>query len=238
MGILQGNNHRVGFGEAVPDGLGEILGEILDGVFTPIVDVEDIALVHEIVPRPLAPLASLVAGEGLHLLLEHVEQVNVAFEEEALGQLDLRVVVRIHSHIYMRTSKVTRFSIIMNSQAEHKLKDYVFKLIEAHAHNQTTILELQLLRERTERSQMDARAMQNRKDRLESISETVRKECNNLADNSGLQAHLNRKAHFQTATPDRLPRNANAPLPKITVADMAWALEYLTQLKEEGLREL
>jgi len=133
---------------------------------------------------------------------------------------------------------VTRFSIIMNSQAELKLKDYVFKLIEAHAHNQKTIHELQLLRERTEKSHMDALALQQRKDRLENISQTVRTECSSLADNSGLQGHLNRKAHFQTATPDRLSRNANAPLPKITVADLGWAIEYLSELKEEGLREL
>ena len=55
----------------------------------------------------------------------------------------------------------------MDSQAERKLKDYVFKLIEAHAHNQITIREMHHLREKTEKSQMDALAVHRRKQRLE-----------------------------------------------------------------------
>ena len=94
--IFQRDNKRVGLGDAVPDGLGEIPAEIPDGVFTPIVDVQDVALVHQIVPGSLAPLPRLVTREGVHLLLEHVEQVDVALEEEALGQLHVRVAVRVH----------------------------------------------------------------------------------------------------------------------------------------------
>jgi hypothetical protein len=54
----------------------------------------------------------------------------------------------------------------MDGQAEQKLKDYVFRLIEAHAHNQEVREEVRVLRDRTAQNGLDALALQRRKERM------------------------------------------------------------------------
>lgn len=43
-------------------------------------------------------MLGLGGGEGVDLLVEHVEQVDAAFEDEPFRQLDVRVMVWVHAY--------------------------------------------------------------------------------------------------------------------------------------------
>jgi hypothetical protein len=123
-------------------------------------------------------------------------------------------------------------------QGEITVKDYLYKLIEAHAHNQHQQSTILSLLERTRQTEEEVRVLQGRKERFEQIAVQLRSECSGLNGNSELQTHFTRRAVFLLATQERHPRITANSFPKIAVAEMGWALEYLEGLREEGLREL
>lgn len=125
----------------------------------------------------------------------------------------------------------------MHTDSEAKLKRYVYSLIEAHAYTQRQQADVEFLRHRARQAEQDASMLQERKGRLEQISATLRRECSGLDDNAQLHSHLARRAAFLPGTQERFPRTGSA-LPKITVAEMGWALEYLDEIREDSLREL
>ncbi len=123
-------------------------------------------------------------------------------------------------------------------QGESTVKDYLYKLIEAHAHNDHQQNTVQSLLERTKQAKEEMRILEGRKERFEQIALQLRKECSGLTDNAELETHFARRAVFLPATQERHPRGTFTSFPKITVAEMGWALEYLEGLNEEGLREV
>lgn len=86
--------------------------------------------------------------------------------------------------------------------------------------------------QRTRQAEDEVRVLQGRKERFEEINVHLRGHCLGLTDNTELQSHFNRRAVFLQATQERHPRITATSFPKITVADMGWALEYLEGLKE------
>jgi hypothetical protein len=112
-------------------------------------------------------------------------------------------------------------------EGESTVKEYVYRLIEAHAHNEHQHGAVLSLMQRMRQAEDEVRVLQGRKERFEEITLQLRGQCSGLADNTELQDHFNRRAVFLSATQERHLRMTSTSFPKITVADMSWALEYL-----------
>ena len=57
---------------------------------------DDIFFISKFGALPLLGMLGLITEEGVDFLLEHRQQIDGRLEEEALGLLDIGVVVRVH----------------------------------------------------------------------------------------------------------------------------------------------
>ena len=82
--ILDAEGGDLHLGDAIPHRLGEILAQRFDRILHLAIRVDDVLRMAELQPIPLPRLLGLVGNEGVDLLIEHVEQIDTAFEDKAL----------------------------------------------------------------------------------------------------------------------------------------------------------
>lgn len=115
----------------------------------------------------------------------------------------------------------------MEVEAEESVKGYVFTLIEAHRCLQYEEAEIERVKEDARTAKEDVVKCGEKRAALEDIHFKLKERVRDLQDNEGLEAHLQKRLEEPTliSTPDFIFDTTY--FPRITVADMKWALEYL-----------
>lgn len=78
----RGNFH---LGDTIPHRFSEILAERFDRILHLAIRINDMLRMTELQPIPFPGLFGLVGDERIDLLIEHVEQVDTAFEDKSLS---------------------------------------------------------------------------------------------------------------------------------------------------------
>lgn len=126
----------------------------------------------------------------------------------------------------------------MEVAAEQTVKGYVFTLIEAHRCLQYEEAEVERVKQEAVSAKEDVIRCRAKKVDLEEIRFKLKDRVKDLQDNEALEAHLLKRIPEPTfvSTPDFAFDTTY--FPRITVADMKWALEYLQEIDERVFKEI